>query len=154
MSKHHFNGSYLKPALLVSAQVAAHAAQPHSRTLCPWLCTVESGRTITYQGRAMTSRDWHSAPFRKLCTKVGLGSHVVPYTIRHTMATELRSRGVPAWEVAGYLGHRTHGTTERYAKFAPDHLSQAVTALDTYCRELPVTVPMVLGAVPFRVREA
>jgi len=62
---------------------------------------------------------------------------VTPYTIRHTMATELRRRGVPEWEVAGFLGHRMgKGTTERYAKFSPDYLSKAATAIDDYMNEL------------------
>ncbi len=62
---------------------------------------------------------------------------VVPYTIRHTMATELRRRGVPQWEIAGMLGHRADGgVTERYAKFAPDHLGKAAAAIDDYFNEL------------------
>ena len=48
---------------------------------------------------------------------------MIPYTIRHTMATELRKRGVPPWEVSGMLGHRSeHKTTEIYAHYAPDYL--------------------------------
>lgn len=61
---------------------------------------------------------------------------VVPYTIRHTMATELRRRGVPKWEVDGMLGHRADGVTERYAKFSPDYLGKAAAAIDDYMNEL------------------
>jgi integrase len=47
---------------------------------------------------------------------------VTAYTIRHTVAAELRKRGVAVWEVAGFLGHSSgYKTTERYAKFGPDH---------------------------------
>jgi integrase len=65
----------------------------------------------------------------------GLGD-VVPYTIRHTMATELRRRGVPQWEIAGMLGHHTGGTSEVYAKYAPDYLGKAAAAIDDYMNEL------------------
>jgi hypothetical protein len=62
---------------------------------------------------------------------------VTPYTIRHTVATEMRKRGVATWEVAGFLGHSSgYKTTERYAQFAPDHISQAVRAIDAYFGEL------------------
>jgi integrase len=58
---------------------------------------------------------------------------ITAYTIRHTVAVEMRKRGVPVWEVAGFLGHSSgYKTTERYAKFGPDHLGGAVGALDDY----------------------
>ncbi len=39
---------------------------------------------------------------------------VTAYTIRHTIAAEMRKRGVPVWEVAGLLGHSSdYKTTER-----------------------------------------
>ena len=60
-----------------------------------------------------------------------------PYVIRHTVATELRRRGVPVWEVAGLLGHSSgYKTTERYAKFGPDHLSGVIRALENYFVDL------------------
>jgi integrase len=64
---------------------------------------------------------------------------ITPYTIRHTMAAEMRRRGVPVWEVAGFLGHSSgYKTTERYAKFGPDHLSAAVRAIDSFFADLGV----------------
>jgi len=49
----------------------------------------------------------------------------------------LRRRGVPVWEVAGFLGHTSgYKTTERYAKFGADHLSEAVRAIESYFDEL------------------
>ena len=80
----------------------------------------------------------------------GLGKDVVPYTIRHTIATELRTRGVPEWECRGFMGHRSGGVTERYAKFQPDHLGAAVKAIDAYCADLSAKTdtPIVLDVVP------
>lgn len=60
------------------------------------------------------------------------------------MATELRKRAVPAWEVAGFLGHKSQGITERYAKYAPDYLGQAVPAIDQYLFELQPMVKQTL----------
>src|SRR5262249_35925835 len=72
---------------------------------------------------------------------------VTAYTIRHTVAVEMRKRGVPVWEVAGFLGHSSgYKTTERYAKFGPDHLAGAVQAIDDYFAELG------LAAAPERVK--
>ena len=52
------------------------------------------------------------------------------------MATELRRRGVPAWEVEGMLGHKRPGVTEIYAEFAPDYLSKGREAIDAYFADL------------------
>lgn len=66
---------------------------------------------------------------------VPLDRRVTRYTIRHTVATWMRSQGVPAWEVSGWLGHEYgHATTERYAKYAPDYLGQARAAVDALLR--------------------
>ena len=44
---------------------------------------------------------------------------------------------MPVWEVAGLLGHSSgYQTTERYAKFGPDHLSAAVRAIDNFFADL------------------
>jgi len=51
----------------------------------------------------------------------------------------MRKRGVPVWEVAGFLGHSSgYKTTERYAKFGPDHLAGAARAIDAYFADLGV----------------
>ena len=89
--------------------------------------------------------------WRKVRANAGLDKNVVPYTIRHTIATELRRRGVLEWECQGFMGHRSGGVTERYAKYQPDHLSAAVKAIDAYCADLSAVAktPIVLDAVPF-----
>ena len=72
-------------------------------------------------------------------------AEITPYTIRHTVASELRRRGVSVWDVAGLLGHSSgYKTTERYAKFGPDHLAGCVRAIDAYFADLRA----VLGALP------
>jgi integrase len=77
---------------------------------------------------------------------------VTAYTIRHTIAAEMRKRGVPVWEVAGFLGHSSgYKTTERYAKFGPDHLAGAVRAIDGYFADLGLAVLPPPATHPLRV---
>jgi hypothetical protein len=61
------------------------------------------------------------------------------------VATELRRRGVPAWEVSGLLGHRQAGTSEIYAKFDPDYLGKARMALEDWLADLARDVPWLAG---------
>ncbi len=88
---------------------------------------------------------WHGKPIQKINKTwrtirdaAGLDADVVPYSIRHTVATELRSRGVPELEIAGMLGHSMPNfrTTGRYAKYAPDYLGKAREALDDLMEEV------------------
>jgi integrase len=111
---------------------------PICDSLLPLLRNLPAGPVVSYQGRALGS--FRSA-FARLKARAAEAAPSIadasPYTIRHTVATELRSRGVPVWEVAGFLGHVSgYKTTERYAKFGPDHLSGVVRALDAYFADL------------------
>jgi len=76
---------------------------------------------------------------KRLATTVGFDD-VSQYTIRHTMATYLRSKGVPKWEVEGFMGHAGDSQTDVYAKFQPDYLSKARIALDEYMDVLSQTM--------------
>ena len=68
-----------------------------------------------------------------------LGQEVVPKTVRHTMATELRKRGVPALDIEGMLGHSaTLRTSAVYAKYDPEYLGGARAALDAFWDDLAV----------------
>jgi integrase len=57
------------------------------------------------------------------------------YTIRHTVGTELRSQGVPEFDVSAFLGHKPPGvneTTLRYAKWRPEYMTKASEAIQRY----------------------
>lgn len=66
-----------------------------------------------------------------------LPDDVIPKTVRHTIATELRSRGVPGEQISGLLGHTAmHRTTEVYAKYDPTYLADARRVLTTVFAEV------------------
>jgi integrase len=86
--------------------------------------------------------DWKASPhkaartrrsaFRTARRAIGLDESIVPKTIRHTIATELRARGVPGAEVSGILGHPVPGmsrTSAVYAHYDPAYLGKARKAL-------------------------
>jgi len=92
------------------------------------------GPVVAYYGKPIKNI---RKTFERTCDRAGLASDVTLYSIGHTVATELRKRGVALAEVAGFLGHSTgYRTTERYAKYGPDHLSEAMQAIDAYFSDL------------------
>ena len=70
--------------------------------------------------------------WRKLRKDAGLDNAVQPYSIRHTVARELRRRAVPGDQISVILGHRPEGTSRTdlvYAPYAPGYCRQACTAI-------------------------
>lgn len=55
---------------------------------------------------------------------------VRPHDLRHTFASWLAMRSVPLRTIAELLGHKTLAMVMRYAHLSPDHLRDAVGALD------------------------
>jgi integrase len=103
---------------------------PVCATLLTTLQGAPEGPLVTWRGQPIAS---FKTAWRKLRKDAGLGQDVVPKTIRHTMATELRAAGVPEAEIQGFLGHRAFGgKTEVYAKYRPDYLGEATAAIDAY----------------------
>jgi len=73
--------------------------------------------------------------WRNMRRTLGLPANIVPKTIRHTVATELRAMGVPQSDVEGLLGHQmSNRTTAVYAKYAPDRLAAAKQGLTVIWR--------------------
>ena len=103
--------------------------------LRPWIKQAPAGALVQFRGKAVVkvNKTWRDAR-----AAAGLDDAVVPYTIRHTIATELRTRGVPELELAGLLGHSMPNfrTTGRYAKYAPNHLSAARAAIDEFVTDI------------------
>jgi len=106
---------------------------PVSETLLPWLEQCDGSRFVLYRGKPVASV---KKSFARAVADAGL-EDVSAYCLRHTMATELRARGIPEWEAMGMLGHKSPArTTERYAKFRPNYLGEAVRAIDAYFTDL------------------
>lgn len=98
--------------------------------LLPWLEHAPPGPLVSWRGKPIKS---FKTAWRALRARARLGQDVVPKTVRHTMATELRAAGVPEAEIQGFLGHRAFGgKTEVYAKYRPDYLGDATRAVDEY----------------------
>ena len=75
--------------------------------------------------------------WRTMRSALDLPANIVPKTIRHTVATELRSRGVSMDEIAGLLGHTgDRRVTGVYAKYDPMHLSAAKQGLSATWQEV------------------
>lgn len=56
---------------------------------------------------------------------------VSPHVFRHTAAVWMAEAGISMAEIAQYLGHSTPAITYRvYARYSPDHLRKAASALD------------------------
>jgi integrase len=65
-------------------------------------------------------------------------AEITPYTLRRTVATELRKQGVPMADISGYLGHKAPGSriTELYAAYEPGYMRAAAEAMDAYWRRI------------------
>ena len=113
---------------------------PVTNTLLPFVARRDVERFVMWNDRPIASI---KKTFRLAVATAGLSKEITPYSLRHTMAAELRRRAVPAWEVEGLLGHRRPGVTETYAEFDPSYLSKGREAIDAYFAEigLSYTVP-------------
>jgi len=52
-----------------------------------------------------------------------------PHTLRHTCGTWLAQRGVPMWQIAGYLGMTVETASRVYLHHSPEHLRSAAEAI-------------------------
>lgn len=102
--------------------------------LRPWLENAPAGVLVQWKGRRIES---FKTAWRAMRSRAKLGQDVVAKTIRHTMATELRTHGVPEADIQGFLGHRAYGgKTEVYAKYRPEYLQQAAAVVNDYMGRL------------------
>ena len=107
---------------------------PMTDFLAAAITEAQDGPLVSWRGRAVRkiNKTW-----RTVREAAGLDADVVPYAVRHTVATELRARGVPELEIMGVLGHEmSKSVTGRYAKYRPDYQGQAKAALDEIAREI------------------
>jgi integrase len=67
--------------------------------------------------------------FGNACAKAGIFD-TTPHTLRHTCGTWMAQRGVPLFQIGGWLGHSNERTVELYAHHHPDFLVEAKRAMD------------------------
>jgi hypothetical protein len=66
-----------------------------------------------------------------------LPDSIIPKTICHTIATELRRRRISGEDISGLLGHRSMSRiTEVYAKYDPMYLAEVKVALTSIYLEV------------------
>lgn len=106
--------------------------------------TNPQAHVVNWHGRHIKSI---KTTWRKLRERALLPGWFVPKTLRHTLATWLRQRGVPAWDVSGLLGHHAGGTTDTYAKFDPAYLGDVRAALIAIIDDLAKDVPRLKALV-------
>jgi integrase len=121
---------------------------PICETLLPYLRNLEPGFVIRWKRDQQEPIKRVQTAFDAARVRAKLNPAITPYSIRHTVAVELRKRGVPMAELAGFLGHKLEqfATTEIYARYAPDYRGAAVRAVDDFFRELsPLLARPLLG---------
>lgn len=118
---------------------------PITNTLLPWVQWCDGDTFVNYHGNRIAN---NKKAFGAMCERAKV--KCTRYDIRHTMATEMRRRGVSHWETEGWLGHRIKSTSERYAAFSPDYLSEGRKAIDAFFDEVQrkVNYPLRLAVKP------
>jgi integrase len=95
----------------------------------PWL---EAWRACPHKPVGSRKTWW-----RTMRAALDLDAAFIPKAIRHTVATELRGRGVPIDEIAGLLGHVSERRiTQGYAKYDPNRLPHAKQELSAIWNEV------------------
>lgn len=115
---------------------------PLTRTLARFLGRLSGPYYAGWNGKRTASI---KTTWRKVRAKAGLPAWFAPKVLRHTVASELRRRGVPKWDVAGLLGHEDNtgsATTGDYAKFDGSKIRKA---LDAWMADLAKDVPALRG---------
>lgn len=106
---------------------------PMCDTFAWWFRDIDRVYLVEWKGQPIRSM---KRAIRRLRRVVGLPATFVSKSIRHTMATELRRRGVSVDDLAGVLGHSRNPITELYGEYSPDYLGDVSRAIDAYFVDL------------------
>jgi integrase len=107
-----------RPIIRIPRSLLAALRRAHRRATCEYV--------IAYEGKSVASV---KTAFNSAAERAGIPD-CTSHTLRHTAGTWMAQRGVPMHQIAGYLGHSVARTTELYAHHHPDHMQQAVAALE------------------------
>lgn len=108
-----------RPIISIPRRLRWFLLRAHARAASPYV--------LAYAGRKIATVRYSFEAARK---RAGLSDDVIPYTLRHTAGTWMAQRGVPLWQIGGWLGHSQEKTTELYAHHSPDHFEQARKVMD------------------------
>lgn len=98
-----------------------------------WARLVPQGFLVHIDGHPLQSI---RSTFGRLRARAGLPAEVTPYSLRRSVATHLRVRGVPKDDIAALLGHSTgHDTTDLYLE-AGDFLPTVKEGLERFLNEI------------------
>lgn len=108
-----------RPIISIPRRLRWFLLRAHARASSPYVLSFR-GRKLKGVRRA----------FRMARERAGLGTDVIPYTMRHSAGTWLAQAGVDLWTIAGWLGHSMARTTELYAHHSPEYLRAARKVMD------------------------
>ncbi len=104
-----------QPSVKLAPRLAAHLAR--------WRrMDGAQGRVVRFAGAPILSTKKAMGTAVRLA---GLTGGVTAYTLRHTAATWLVSRGVPIWDVAGFLGTSPEMIERHYGHYRADYQDAA-----------------------------
>jgi integrase len=107
-----------RPIIPVPRSLLAALRRAHKRSSSPYV--------IAYKGEQIGSV---KTAFNRAAERAGIPD-CTSHTMRHTAGTWMAQRGVPLFQIGGYLGHSVARTTELYAHHHPDHLKAAKAAME------------------------
>ena len=107
---------------------------PITATLRPWLL-IDSREKLLGRGEKWLAVQWRAARER-----AGLPDYVVPYLLRHTVATVLDEAGCPDNEIVAFMGwkfsNRMRSWYTKRRAYRPEYCINVVAALDAWMGNL------------------
>jgi Phage integrase family len=107
-----------RPIIPIPRPLLAALTRAHRRASCEFV--------IAYRGERVADV---KTGFNSAAERAGIPD-CTSHTLRHTAGTWMAQRGVPLYQIAGYLGHSEQRTTELYAHHDARFMTQARAAFE------------------------
>lgn len=123
---------------LIRLATGERGVRRKGRATVPMTTTIRAALSEAKTG-ALTEHvlEWSGKPIRSVRTGLEKAARaagvpgVSPHVFRHTAAVWMAEAGSPMTEISAFLGHADSQITERvYARYSPDHLRGAASALE------------------------
>lgn len=112
----------------VAEALRSFKARQSSERLALGGAYADSGLVVVDEVGVPPRPEWYSDRFRKLCVSAGVPS-IKLHALRHSVADFLLGLGMPAIDVAAWLGHTTEVLHERYGRATPGGVERVGNAL-------------------------